>query len=228
MKNERQTQNPTAYAVKHINDEVRMHSQSGGLFTAVSDWVLNQNGIVYGCILDPSFQAIHVRAENQEQRDTMRGSKYIQSTMGEVFSMVKADLISGKYVLFTGTSCQVSGLKAYLGKEYPLLLCMDIICHGVPSPMIWKEYLAWQEKHNKSEIVSAVFRNKLDFGWRNHTETLEFANGKKIHAQVFKGIFHGDAVLRPSCYKCPYKSLIHPGDITFADCLQNNVVAHGK
>lgn len=208
---------PKVYAVQHKSETVRAASKSGGIFTAVSDWILTQNGIVYGCALHERFRAVHIRALNAEDRDRMRGSKYIQSKLGDTYENVKNDLIDGRVVLFTGTSCQVAGLKQYLGKEYENLLCVDIVCHGVPSPKVWDEYLRWQEEKNKTKVMKVDFRNKTDFGWRAHKETLTFENGKNISSKVFTTLFYGHSILRPSCYECPYKSVMHPGDVTIVD-----------
>ena len=208
---------PNVYAVQHKNEDVRAESRSGGVFTAISDCVLEKGGVVYGCILDDHFNAVHTRAENVENRNLMRGSKYIQSKMGDTYKQVEKDLIDGRVVLFSGTPCQVAGLKHYLREEYNNLLCVDIVCHGVPSLIVWEKYLQWQEKKNKSKVNSADFRNKKDFGWREHIETLSFVNGKKTNSKVFTTLFYGHSILRPCCYECPYKSIIHPGDITIAD-----------
>lgn len=208
---------PKVYAVKHKNADVVAASRSGGFFTAVSDWVFSQQGVVYGCILDENFYAVHIRAEKEEERDRMRGSKYVQSKIGNIYKDVSKDLKDGRFVLFSGTSCQIAGLKKYLGNEYNNLLCVDIVCHGVPSPKVWNKYLQWQEKKNHSKVEKAVFRNKTDFGWRAHKETLTFENGKSISSDVFTTLFYGHSILRPCCYECPYKTVIHPGDITIAD-----------
>lgn len=208
---------PKVYAVMHRDEEVRSASRSGGIFTAISDYILDQGGIVYGCALTDSFDAVHIRAENRTERDQMRGSKYIQSKMGNTYCAIKEDLISGYKVLFSGTSCQVAGLKRYLGKEYDDLFCIDIVCHGVPSPAVWKKYLEWQENNIHSKTQKVDFRNKNEFGWRDHKETLWFDNGKSISSPIFKNLFFGHMILRPSCYECPYKSIMHPGDITIAD-----------
>lgn len=208
---------PNVYAVHHKNINVRQESRSGGIFTAISDYVLNENGVIYGCVLNENFDAIHARAINSKERDAMRGSKYIQSDLGNTFQNVKEDLVEGKKVLFSGTSCQVAGLRKYLSKEYENLFCVDIVCHGVPSPKVWDEYIEWQEKKKKSKVKKVDFRNKKKYGWRAHTETLEFINGKKIDSRVFTNLFYQHNILRPCCFRCPYKSIMHPGDITIAD-----------
>lgn len=208
---------PEAFAVQHKDKNVRAASRSGGIFTALSDNVLEQTGIIYGCVLTDDFEAVHVRADSKCERDRMRGSKYIQSRMYDNYRNVKQDLEADRKVLFSGTSCQIAGLKRYLGKEYENLLCIDIVCHGVPSPKVWKAYLAWQEKKNRSKVKKVDFRNKKDFGWRDHIETLYLENGQTVNSKVFTTLFYGHSILRPCCYECPYKSVMHPGDITIAD-----------
>ncbi len=208
---------PEVYAAIHNNERVRVESRSGGIFTAISDCVFDFDGVVYGCVLTDDFQAVHIRADKKTIRDLMRGSKYIQSKLGNTYRNIMQDLNAGKSVLFSGTSCQIAGLRGFLGKEYEKLICIDIVCHGVPSTVVWKNYLVWQEKRNKAKVVSVDFRNKKDFGWRSHIETLTMDNGKRISSGIFKNLFYGHCILRPSCYECPYKSITHPGDITIAD-----------
>ena len=167
---------PKVYAVKHKDEMTRAASRSGGIFTALSDQVLSNGGVVYGCVLTEEFDAVHIRTDNAEDRNRMRGSKYIQSKLGDTFKSVKTDLDAKKSVLFSGTSCQVAGLKKYIGKEYDNLFCVDIVCHGVPSKKIWEAYLRWQEQKMHSKVASVDFRNKKDFGWHDHVETLCFEN----------------------------------------------------
>jgi coenzyme F420-reducing hydrogenase beta subunit len=208
---------PKVFAVRHKNETVRSLSRSGGIFTALSDYILEHGGIIYGCVLTEDFKAIHIRAESKEQRDAMRGSKYIQSKMGDTYNKVKNDLNDGKIVLFSGTSCQVAGLKSFIGKEDDKLICIDVVCHGVPSPLVWEKYIKWQEKKQNSQVVGVDFRNKTDFGWRAYMETMQFENGKRVSGEVFNTLFYKHLMLRPSCHECPYKSIMHPGDITIAD-----------
>lgn len=216
---------PKVYAVKHKDEATRAASRSGGMFTALSDQVLFDGGVVYGCVMTEDFSAVHIRAESTEERDRMRGSKYIQSKLGDTFKNVKEDLDAERKVLFSGTSCQVAGLKKYLGKEYENLFCVDIVCHGVPSKKVWNAYLRWQEQKNCSKVVSVDFRNKKDFGWRDHVETLQFDDNKTVNSRVFKTLFYCHVALRPSCYECPYKSTMHPGDISIADYWRIEVAA---
>ncbi len=209
----------SVYAVKHSSETVRMKSRSGGIFTALSDEILQKGGVVYGCVMKDQYTAEHIRAERPDDRDKMRGSKYIQSDMGDCFQQVQKDLLSDRYVLFSGTSCQIDGLRSYLDKEYDRLLCVDIVCHAVPSRRVWESFVRYQEK-KYGECFSVDFRNKNDFGWGEHIETLTFLNSKKKNAvdtEVFRTMFYSDYISRPSCYECPYKSIYHPGDITIGD-----------
>ncbi len=200
----------TVYAVKHKDDEVIENSRSGGVFTALSDIYLD-GGFVYGCVLNEDFEAVHIGVSEKKDRDRMRGSKYVQSNIGESFRMIKQQLDDNYKVLFSGTSCQVAGLKGFLQKEYSNLLCVDIVCQGVPSPKVWKSYI-----QSYANIKSVDFRNKKDFGWREHVETVA-TEGKIINSKIWTNIFYGGSALRPACYECQYKSCDHPGDITIAD-----------
>lgn len=224
---ERKFEKPITFAVKHKDYETRMASRSGGIFTALSDKVLQKKGVIYGCVLDEDFTAVHFRAEKTEDRNRMRGSKYIQSEMREIYKAVKEDLDMGREVMFSGTSCQIAGLNGFLGRDYTNLLSVDIVCHGVPSPMVWKDYLKWQEKKNGSRIQEVDFRNKKSYGWKAHVETLYLENGNQVDSRVFTTLFYGHSFLRPSCYKCPYKDIIHPGNITIADYWGIDVAAPG-
>lgn len=200
------------FAVKYKDSKVIENSRSGGAFTAFSNLFINKtDGVIYGCVLDENCIARHIRTENESGRNRMRGSKYVQSNMGNCFQKVKKDLTFGRQVLFTGTSCQVAGLRNFLGKDYDNLLCIDIVCHGVPSPKVLNKYLLWVGNVNFID-----FRNKNKFGWRDHVETLSTDKGE-INSRVWANIFYSGNALRPSCYKCKFKSIQHPGDVTIAD-----------
>ena len=210
-----------AYAVIHKDLNVRIHSRSGGFFTALSDYVFDQGGVVYGCVLNEDFLAVHIRATNRETRDKMRGSKYIQSNMGQVIEQLIDDVKDGKLVLFTGTTCQVAAVKVMFEVVPENLILVDVVCHGVPSPMVWKKYIKWNEKRFSGKCNSAEFRNKIDFGWRAHIETLNIESKgsvRRISQEYFRTLFYRHNVLRPACYHCPYKSLNRVADISIADC----------
>lgn len=211
---------PIVYAVKHKDLHTRMQSRSGGIFTAISDVIISNNGVVYGCAMTEELKVIHTRATTVEERNNMRGSKYVQSNLGDIFQLVKSDLENKVCTLFSGTSCQIAGLKSYLTKEYENLLCVDILCHGVPSPKVLSDYIEWQESTHSSKCTKMDFRNKEKFGWGPHIETLYMnkENEKNsIDSNVFATLFINHNILRPACYKCPYKSVNHEADITIAD-----------
>lgn len=210
-----------AYAVKHRDIETRLASRSGGVFTAITDRVLLKGGVVYGCRLDEQFVAIHDRATTREERDSFRGSKYVQSDKKNSFRQVKEDLNVGLDVVFSGTTCEVAGLERYLqGVDTSKLILVDILCHGVPSPLLWSKYLVYCQIKcaSSGEIIKADFRNKKKYGWASNLETLFFSSGEEYSANDYASIFYSHYGLRPSCYKCPYKSIAHSSDFTLADC----------
>ena len=218
-----------AWAVKHRDESIRMVSRSGGAFTAVSDAVLAAGGAVYGAILAGDMTVRHVRAVCADDRDRMRGSKYVQSlTEPSLYADVKADVQSGRSVLYTGTSCQVAAVRAFLGKlaDAPNLLTMDIVCHGVPSAKVFRDYLAYQQERLGAAVEQVNFRNKAAFGWAAHVETVT-AGDKPRHDGLFTLLYYGDCIMRPSCYACPYKGLAYPGDLTSADYWGVDAVLHG-
>ena len=214
---------PHAFAVKHQADDVRMKSSSGGMFTAVSDWILGQGGVVYGAAFDETFQVRHTRAATKEDRNAFRGSKYVQSSPGTAFRNVKADLKVGLPVLFTGTPCQTAGLKNFLSQSRinteKLCLC-DLVCHGAPSPGVFQSYLNELRHKYGSEIQSLTFRYK-PVGWRNLQIAVWFGNGKEYQApcarDAYYQLFLQNIILRPSCYQCPFANLHRPSDITIGD-----------
>lgn len=205
------------YGIKHNNEDIRAASRSGGFFTAVTDVILDDGGVVYGCVLNESFLAEHRRAETKTERDLFRGSKYIQSNIGDSLKGVKDDLASGKTVLFSGTPCQIEGLINFLKvskSDMSKLITMDVLCHGVPSPMVWSDYLNAMADNGSVEAVD--FRDKTNFGWRAHVETLK-VNGKQISSENFKKLFYSHLILRPSCFNCNYKNIKRVSDITIGD-----------
>ena len=211
---------PITYAVKHKDLSTRIKSQSGGIFTAITDYILNKNGRIYGCVLNESFEAVHIGTDNIDDRNKMRGSKYIQSRIGNCFREIKKDLENGVNVLFSGTPCQVDGLRGFLNKDYDNLYCIDIICLGVPSPLVWKDYIKWQEKKERKKCQNVIFRNTEKFGWHTSRQTLLLKDRKGTSTKdsnIFPTIFYAGNILRPSCYNCPYKTIKRVGDISCGD-----------
>lgn len=211
----------STYAVQHKAQDVLTQSTSGGMFTALSDLVLRENGVVYGAAFDNSMAVRHVRATTAEERDRMRGSKYVQSDVNGVFSCVKADLAAGLRVLFVGTPCQVDGLKHFLGKNTKGLICCDLICHGTPSPLIFEEHLHFLEEKKHKKLKAYHFRPK-HWGWHVHREMAVFEDGREYHSRVWSDlwqtIYYGRIATRPSCHDCHYSNLSRPGDLSIGDC----------
>lgn len=212
---------PAVYAVKHRSGEVRMQSSSGGMFTAVSDYVLGQGGTVYGAAFNADFSVSHRRAETARERDLFRGSKYVQSDPGDAFRNVKDDLKSGRPVLFSGTPCQTAGLFSYLKKSRAdmekLVLC-DLICHGTPSPLVFQQYLKHLERKYDSAVASVLFRCKA-LGWRSTPLSVRFLNRHEISDsdRWYSKLYGRGLITRDSCYACPFANLKRPSDLTIGD-----------
>lgn len=214
------TANIMVYAVKHQKEDVRVCSSSGGAFTAISDYVLKGGGVVYGAAFDASFKVEHRKAETSAERDAFRKSKYVQSDLKNTFTEIQSFLKVGRSVLFTGTPCQVAGLKVFLRKDYGHLITCDLVCHGVPSPKMFSDYCTFVERKYRSELTQYDFRSKTK-GWRDYSPTATFANG--IHKKgtfalkTFIRIFFTNLSFRPACYTCKYANFNRPSDLTLAD-----------
>lgn len=210
---------PIVYAARHKDIDEVMKSRSGAVFVAISDYILEQGGVVYGAGYKDHFRVAHKRATTKEERDEFRGSKYVQSDLTGVFRNVKEDLKNDLTVLFSGTPCQTSGLNAYVGKKLrENLYLIDIVCHGVPSPYLWRDYLAFLEKKHGSRITYVNFRDKELYGWKAHKETFNFANEDgKIDSTYFTYLFYQHIMFRHSCGVCHFTNLNRPSDMTMAD-----------
>ncbi len=211
---------PRAYACYNKNEQIRLESSSGGIFTLIAEQVINDGGVVFGVGLDKDLTALHSYVETKEQLKAFRGSKYVQSKIGETYKRAEDFLKQNRDVLFTGTPCQIAGLKAYLQKDYDNLFCIDIICHGVPSPKVWEKYLAYHEKRVDAKAQGANFRHK-NKGWNKFSMALEFDDENEyiqtLDKDLYMQAFLKDTCLRPSCHKCNFKTLHRQSDITLAD-----------
>ena len=209
---------PDVYGARHKDMDEVMKSRSGATFVAISDYILDNGEVVYGVGYKDHFRVAHKRATTRIERDEFRGSKYVQSDLTGIFKQVKEDLKNGLTVLFSGTGCQCAGLNAYIGKKLrENLILVDIVCHSVPGPYLWSDYLNYLEYKHKGSIVSFNFRNKKKYGWRSHIETYVLDNGKEYSSKVFTNLFASCLVLRPSCSKCHFCNTTRPSDITLAD-----------
>ena len=206
----------TPLAARHKEAEELAASQSGGAFAAISDAVLEQGGIVCGAAFNDDFSVSHRLARSKEERDAFRGSKYVQSSMGGCISEIRDELDNGRTVLFSGTPCQVNGLISVTG-ERDNLITVDIICHGVPAPKVWEEYLSLAEKEAGSPVSEASFRDKGRFGWHIHRETFTFADGVTADSRSYADLFYKHLMLRPSCSACTFNSTSRISDITIGD-----------
>lgn len=208
------------YAAYAQSQELKMSSSSGAIFSLLAESVLNQDGVVYGVAMSKDCTAAEfIRVDDRNDLPKLRGSKYLQAKMGKTYQSVKADLQVGIEVLFSGSGCQVNGLKAFLGKEYKNLFCLDVICHGVPSPALWRKYVEHKEKEYGGKVVSVNFRCKdeswMDFDMKEIDENQEqvyLSKDKDLYMQMFLR----DYCLRPSCYACEARK-VRCSDITIAD-----------
>jgi coenzyme F420-reducing hydrogenase beta subunit len=219
--NKQQIKNePQAFACYNKDQQIRSESSSGGLFTLIAERIIDDGGVVFGVRLETDLTAVHGYAQTKEQLRAFRGSKYIQSKIGDTYKTVKQFLEQNREVLFSGTPCQIAGLKAYLLKDYDNLFCTDIICHGVPSRRVWHKYIYYQEKRLGAKVKSVSFKNK-NTGWKRSSISLLFDNGteysKTLDIDLFMRAFLRDVCLRPSCYCCNFKTLQRQSDITLAD-----------
>lgn len=209
-----------AYACISKDAEVREQSSSGGVFTLLAEAVLSKGGVVFGAAYDKQLHVRHIGIETKTDLKYLRGSKYVQSQIGDSYVQAKKALDNGRYVLFTGTPCQIYGLKSFLNKEYERLFTQDIICHGVPSAKVWDAYVRYREKTAGAKAAHASFRDKCS-GWQNFSMSFSFENGgtysKNIHQDPYMRGFLGNLFLRNSCYACSFKTLERVSDVTLAD-----------
>lgn len=215
--------NQHAYIFQNSNDEIRRESTSGGAFTAIAEYVIKNNGIVYGAIFDDNYKVIHTGIDRREELYKFRNSKYVQSEICNCYPEIKEHLDNGKMVCFSGTSCQVEGLKNYLMKDYENLILVDVVCRAVPSPLIWKKYLKLRQKEYKN-IEKIMFRDKY-YGYKysnlsiynkNNDKKQEYHKG--VDSDPYLRAFFTNICDRPSCYECKFKKLHRESDITIWDC----------
>lgn len=210
---------PKVYACINKDDEVRLKSSSGGIFTLLSEWILNQGGVVFGAGFDKNFNVEHICIDSKEDLVKLRMSKYIQSNINTTYKKAKEELNNGKMVLFTGTTCQIEGLVNYLGKDYENLYLQDIICHGVPSKVVWNQYKEYRELKDGQKPESIEFRNK-DNGWKDFNIKFKYKESEYKGNQsndIYLQTFLRNYILRESCYDCQFRKENRSSDITLAD-----------
>jgi len=208
--------------------EVRAKSSSGAIFHLLAEFTLSQSGVVYGVAMSEGCRSAEfIRVCEISRLPELFGSKYLQAKTGNVFKSVKADLEDNIVVLFSGTGCQINGLKGYLGKEYHNLFTVDVICHGVPSPALWQKYVEYVERRNGAKLVNVNFRCKdrswSDFGMKEIDDTYKARYVSK-NKDPYMQMFLRNYSLRPSCYHCAAKS-VKLSDLTIGDFWGINDVA---
>ena len=218
--NENNSAYPEALAGYIKSIDIRKHSSSGGIFTAIALRILENGGVVVGAAFDNKLNVSHIIVESKDELYRLRGSKYVQSNVLGCYKKVRELLQKGVTVLFSGTPCQIAGMQGYLGKTYKNLVLVDVICHGVPSDLVWQEYLKWQAKRYGTEPVNANFRNKCS-GWEKFSLSISFQNGieykGRLDEDVYMKAFLQNLCLRESCYFCKYKTKQRLSDLTIGD-----------
>lgn len=214
-----------AFAATHLDRKILNESTSGGVFSAVASWILEHGGVVYGCAYNDTLKPIQIRVDSEESLYKLRGSKYVQSDTNNSFYKVENDLKDGRDVLYSGTPCQIDGLRCYLEKEYERLVCIDIICHGVPSAEYFIDYISYLEKAVDGTIDRYSFRDKRNNGWNlSGTYAGTYAGtGKRFTKRLnyfdnyFYSYFLSGEIYRQSCYTCKYAQFSRVGDFTLGD-----------
>lgn len=219
---------PKAYLFQNSNEEIRKDSTSGGVFTAIGEFVIKNNGIVYGATFDDNFVVNHIGVESVDKLSKFRKSKYVQSNQNNCFKEIKQYLDNGKLVCYSGTPCQVGGLRAYLRKDYENLILVDIMCHSVPSPLVFEKYKRYiLKKMNANRILNINFRDKSKYGYKYSMMTVETDNGiysQGIDTDSYLRAFFSDVSVRPSCYNCHFKTMKRVSDLTIWDCFNINEI----
>ena len=209
------------YGCKHVDDEVRRHSSSGGFFYELAKSVISSGGVVFGAAFSSDFhKVVHIQATTLEELEPIRVSKYVQSEVDSSYPLVKAALRQGKTVLFSGTPCQIAGIKSYVGEVPDNLILAEVVCHGVPSPKVWDVYLSDLEKDHGSKVSFVSFRDKSR-SWRKSDFLVLFEDGTEFRQpnseNPYMTAFLKNLSIRPSCTSCKFKRFISGADITMGD-----------
>lgn len=209
---------PAVYAAASKNNTVLLSSSSGGIFTELAEAIIDKGGVVFGAAWDENLSLHHIGVDNKADLAMLRGSKYVQSYTKNAYSTAKELLDSGRYVCYSGTPCQIAGLKAFLKKDYDKLLTLDIICHGVPSQKMLKDDLAYVSGKKKINVKDVKFRDK-SYGWGVLGSLSDDTSKIKYHSGTSPYYFYflSGEIYRDSCYNCRFPSEGRQGDITLGD-----------
>lgn len=215
-------QKTNCYIVQNKDHEVIRESTSGGFFSALAEYIFENNGVVYGAYLDEKIVVRHVKIVDKKDLKKLRNSKYCQSDIHGLYSDCEKELKLGKMVCFSGTPCQLAGLKSYLGREYNNLISVDVVCRGVASPLLFEKFL---QANNKNDISTVLFRDK-HYGYYASTMTILYKSGRvkrnEINSSLMLKPYFNDFCSRPSCYKCKFKIMDRNCDFTMFDCWHAN------
>lgn len=212
-----------AYAAINKSEEERKNSASGGMFFLLAKEIIKRKGIVFGVEYTKELKVQHNYAENLADCKKFQDSKYVRSDINNSYKKVKEFLENNRWVLFTGTPCQIQALKIFLDKDYEKLILCDIICHANPSPKLFKMYIENIEKIYSKKIKKISFRTKEN-GWKNQATIIQFQDDTKIEESTFYKAFIGELINRPSCYTCNFSSFNRQSDITVGDFWRVNKV----
>lgn len=206
--------------IQNKDKEVLLQSTSGGSFTPIAEYVLRQNGVVFGVeMTSDDFIIRHTKVEKKEELLKFRSSKYVQSSVGDTFKDAKNELENGRMVCFSGTPCQIQGFKNFLKKDYENLITVDVVCRGVPSPGMWRDYV--EKLHQLDKVQEVVFRDK-GLGYQYSTMKVKYANGavkrNGIESDQWLRMFFSGLSLRPSCPTCNFRTTDRCSDFTIWDC----------
>ena len=211
---------PDCYAVRHKDVNELLTSRSGGFFMLLCEYVVQHQGVVFGCEIDDNLHIYHRYRETYEGCKRFKGSKYVQSDLKNTFCECEAFLRGGKMVLFSGTGCQVHGLISYLHNKKintEKLITVDLVCHGAPSPGVWDTFTDLLESEEGSRIYYCDFRDKESHAWHDHVEKYVFQNGSRLFLKKWTSVFYRNILFRESCYECKYTTTQRKTDFTMAD-----------
>jgi coenzyme F420-reducing hydrogenase beta subunit len=215
---------PAAYAAYHKDEAVRVNSTSGGIWSALAEYLLEEGAYISGAVFDENFSVTHTITRDRTRLAEMRRSKYLQSDTGNLFSHIKKLLEKGNSVFVCSTPCQIAGLYRFLGTDYDMLYTCDLICKAVPSPKVFKAYLGYLEGKYKSKAASIKFKYKdKSHPWGYLTTRVDFENGRSYvknggYDSFMKAFLFTGFTVRPSCFTCPFTVYPRAGDITLGDC----------
>lgn len=212
------------YASQLKDQKILMKSSSGGVFSAIAECVLEKNGVVFGAAWDENLQLHHIGVDSKTELEKLRGSKYVHSDIQNTYIEAREHLKAGRWVYYTGTPCQIAGLRLFLRKDYPTLITSDLVCHGTPSQMMFNKFIRQMEAERGEKLIEYSFRDKRVFGWSCSSSSSSIdAKGRKHYwyydrnMRAYFNAFIKGHITRNDCYECPFACPQRVSDITMAD-----------